>query len=69
MSVNYTDEQVEKMKEWYTAEPTRETVEKLSMELNKSIKTIIGKDYPAPIVVHEEARKKALSAFQTLKKN
>ena len=43
MSVNYTDEQVEKMKEWYTAEPTRETVEKLSMELNKSIKSIIGK--------------------------
>ena len=43
MSVNYTDEQVEVMKAWYTAEPTRETVEKLSMELNKSIKSIIGK--------------------------
>lgn len=43
MSVNYTEEQVEVMKAWYKAEPTRETVEKLSMELNKSIKSIIGK--------------------------
>ena len=39
MSVNYTEEQVEVMKAWYKAEPTRETVEKLSMELNKSIKS------------------------------
>ncbi len=33
------------------------------------IKTIIGKDYPAPIVIHEKARKAALDAFQSLKKN
>ncbi len=32
------------------------------------IKTIIGKDYPSPIVVHERARKAALEAFQSLKK-
>ena len=41
----------------------------LDFKYQKTIKTIIGKDYPAPIVVHEEARKKALSAFQSLKKN
>jgi len=34
----------------------------------EAIKTIIGKDYPKPIVIHELARKSALSAFQTLKK-
>ena len=39
------------------------------MELNfqEDIKTIIGKDYPKPIVTHEVARKAALSAFQQLK--
>ena len=41
----------------------------LDVKYQETIKTIIGKDYPAPIVVHEEARKKALSAFQSLKKN
>ena len=41
----------------------------LDIKYQETIKTIIGKDYPAPIVVHEEARKKALSAFQSLKKN
>ena len=43
MASNYTQEQVEVMIAWYTAEPTRETVEKLSQEFGKSIKTIIGK--------------------------
>ena len=32
------------------------------------IKTVIGKDYPKPIVIHEEARAAALEAFQSLKK-
>ena len=41
----------------------------LDVKYQETIKTIIGKDYPAPIVVHEDARKKALNAFQTLKKN
>ena len=31
------------------------------------IKTKIGKNYPKPIVVHEEARAAALKAFQSLK--
>ena len=43
MASNYTQEQVEVMIAWYTAEPTRETVEKLSKEFGKSIKSIIGK--------------------------
>tara|TARA_B100001121_G_C18695399_1_gene624825 strand:+ start:3269 stop:4690 length:1422 start_codon:yes stop_codon:yes gene_type:complete len=34
----------------------------------EAIKTIIGKDYPKPIVVHEKARAAALEAFQKLKK-
>ena len=41
----------------------------LDIKLQESIKTIIGKDYPKPIVVHEEARNAALKAFQSLKKN
>ena len=43
MASNYTQEQVEVLIAWYTAEPTRETVEKLSQEFGKSIKSIIGK--------------------------
>ena len=43
MASNYTEEQVEVMIAWYKAEPTRETVEKLSVEFDKSIKSIIGK--------------------------
>ena len=41
------------------------------MELNyqQAINTLIGKDYPKPIVIHEEARASALNAFQSLKKN
>ena len=33
----------------------------------EAINTIIGKDYPLPIVIHEKARASALEAFQTLK--
>ena len=40
----------------------------MSEELQKKVKVIIGKDYPKPIVNHEEARKKALDAFFKLKK-
>ena len=43
MSVNYTQEQVEMMKQSYIDNPSRETVEKLSETLDKSIKSIIGK--------------------------
>lgn len=43
MSVNYTEEQVNQMVTLYSANPTRETVEKLSEEFDKSIKSIIGK--------------------------
>ena len=41
----------------------------LDLKYQKSIDTVIGKDYPEPIVIHEEARKKALDAFKSLKKN
>ena len=43
MATNYTDEQVEMMRTRYQDKPTRETVENLAEELNKSIKSIIGK--------------------------
>ncbi len=43
MSVNYTSEQVAMMTKAYTENPCRETVEKLSEDLDKSIKSIIGK--------------------------
>ncbi len=43
MSVNYTEKQVELMIEAYTNTPTRETVENLAENLDKSIKSIIGK--------------------------
>ena len=41
----------------------------LDIKYQETLKIIIGKDYPAPIVVHEQARKKALDAFKSLKKN
>tara|TARA_Y100000389_G_scaffold197020_1_gene230857 strand:- start:1139 stop:1459 length:321 start_codon:yes stop_codon:yes gene_type:complete len=41
----------------------------LEKKYQEEIKIIIGKDYPAPIVIHEEARAAALEAFQSLKKN
>lgn len=43
MSVNYTEEQVELMIDAYSANPTRDTVEDLAKNLDKSIKSIIGK--------------------------
>ena len=43
MAVNYTQEMVDTMKSRYSANPTTETVEELAQELNKSIKSVIGK--------------------------
>jgi|TARA_B110000240_G_C13268335_1_gene354730 hypothetical protein len=43
MAVNYTVDMVELMKVRYSANPTRETVEELARELDKSIKSVIGK--------------------------
>ncbi len=43
MASNYSNEQVSLMIEKYQAKPDRETVDKLAEELNKSIKSIIGK--------------------------
>ncbi len=43
MAVNYTEEQVAVMIEKYSNNPTRETVEFLAEEMDKSIKSIIGK--------------------------
>ena len=43
MSVNYTEEQVKYMVEAYRDNPSRETVDELAEELNKSVKSIIGK--------------------------
>ena len=40
----------------------------LEKKYQEQIKIIIGKDYPEPIVVHEEARTAALEAFQSIKK-
>ena len=40
----------------------------MELKYQEVIKTIIGKDYPNPIVVHEQARAAALEAFQSLKK-
>jgi len=43
MALNYTQDQVEYITNQYRLKPDRDTVEKLSKELNKSIKSIIGK--------------------------
>ena len=43
MSVNYTQDQVEFIVNQYRLKPDRETVENLAEELDKSIKSIIGK--------------------------
>ncbi len=40
----------------------------MELKYQEAIKTIIGKDYPGPIVIHEKARASALEAFQSLKK-
>ena len=39
----------------------------MELKYQEAIKTIIGKDYPGPIVIHEKARVSALEAFQSLK--
>ena len=39
----------------------------MELKYQQAINTIIGKDYPKPIVIHEKARTSALEAFQTLK--
>jgi len=43
MAINYTQDMVDLMTVRYSANPTRETVEELASELNKSIKSVIGK--------------------------
>ena len=43
MSINYTQEQVDLMIEAYKSNPSRETVENLAEDLDKSVKSIIGK--------------------------
>ena len=43
MAINYTQEQVDFMKNTYSDQPTRETVLQLADELDKSVKSIIGK--------------------------
>jgi deoxyribodipyrimidine photo-lyase len=40
----------------------------MELKYQEAIKTIIGKDYPSPIVIHERARVSALEAFKSLKK-
>ena len=41
--INYTQDQVEYITNQYRLKPDRDTVEKLAEELNKSVKSIIGK--------------------------
>ena len=41
----------------------------MELKFQEAIKTVIGKNYPEPIVIHEKAREAALKAFQSLKKN
>jgi len=43
MAANYSDADVEKMVMAYAKQPNRETVDKLAEELDKSVKSIIGK--------------------------
>jgi hypothetical protein len=43
MPANYTQDQVEFMVNSYTKEPSRKTVDALAEELDKSVKSIIGK--------------------------
>ena len=41
----------------------------MDIKYQTALNTVIGKNYPKPIVIHEDARAAALKAFQTLKKN
>lgn len=43
LAVNYTQDQVEYIKSNYDQEPSKETVQRLANELDKSVKSIIGK--------------------------
>ena len=43
MATNYTEEQVKEMIVSYQEEPTRNTVNNLAQQMDKSIKSIIGK--------------------------
>jgi hypothetical protein len=43
MAANYTQEQVNHMVEAYQAKPDRTTVDMLAEDLDKSVKSIIGK--------------------------
>lgn len=43
MAANYTEEQVKHMIEAYQAKPDRTTVDMLAEDLDKSVKSIIGK--------------------------
>jgi hypothetical protein len=43
MATNYTDKQVLHMVTSYVKQPSRETVDALAVELEKSVKSIIGK--------------------------
>tara|TARA_B100001094_G_C18092195_1_gene751029 strand:- start:941 stop:1249 length:309 start_codon:yes stop_codon:yes gene_type:complete len=43
MAINYTQDQVEYIVNQYRLNPDRETVENLANELDKSVKSIIGK--------------------------
>ena len=43
MAINYTQEQVDFMKNTYSDQPTKATVLELADELDKSVKSIIGK--------------------------
>ncbi len=40
----------------------------MDIKYQEALKTIIGKNYPKPVVIHEAARKAALLAFHSLKK-
>ena len=40
----------------------------MELKYQQAIKTIIGKDYPKPIVIHEKARASALRSFSIIKK-
>ena len=55
--------EINKVPEKFTHKPWE-----MEVKYQQAIKTIIGKDYPNPIVIHEKARASALEAFQTLKK-
>ncbi|MDC0400842.1 DNA photolyase family protein [Candidatus Pelagibacter sp.] len=55
--------EINKVPEKFTHKPWE-----MEPKYQQAINTIIGKDYPKPIVIHEKARVSALEAFQTLKK-